>query len=211
MPRPSPAIANHVDGFLLDLLLVGCGPNTVLVPAMQYGMNVGDLALSNLFDATDDDQPIDPEAIRAKGRAVCVEEQLTEADCARVMAQVEKNIDLVYRLQGLDAMAEASRRQRLQQALTRSTPSPASPRGLRVRPARSARPVLRPGCEAAVFSTVLMPVLQGRQRRLPCVPPPMTSSSCASRSPKTDAAADRDNSRIIIVILIPVSFLFLGY
>ena len=83
---------------------------------MQYGMNVGDLALSNLFDATDDDQPIDPEAIRAKGRAVCVEEQLTEADCARVMAEVEKNIDLVYRLQGLDAMAEASRR-RLQQAL----------------------------------------------------------------------------------------------
>ncbi|MFZ1427263.1 MAG: hypothetical protein WAS21_10880, partial [Geminicoccaceae bacterium] len=47
----------------------------------------------------------------------CVEEQLTEADCARLMAQVEKNIDLVYRLQGLDAMAEASRRQQLQQAL----------------------------------------------------------------------------------------------
>lgn len=84
---------------------------------MQYGMNVGDLALSNLFDATDDDQSIDPEAIRAKGRAVCVEEELAEADCARVMAQVEKNIDLVYRLQGLEAMAEASRRQRLQQAL----------------------------------------------------------------------------------------------
>ena len=84
---------------------------------MQYGMNVGDLALSNLFDATGDDQPIDPEVIRAKGRAVRVEEQLTEADCARVMAEVEKNIDLVYRLQGLDAMAEASRRQQLQQAL----------------------------------------------------------------------------------------------
>ena len=45
------------------------------------------------------------------------EEQLAEADCARLMAQVEKNIDLVYRLQGLDAMAEASRRQQLQQAL----------------------------------------------------------------------------------------------
>ena len=117
----APPLACHSQprrGLLLALtLLVGCGPNTVLVPAMQYGMNVGDLALSNLFDATDDDQPIDPEAIRAKGRAVCVEEQLTEADCARVMAQVEKNIDLVYRLQGLDAMAEASRRQRLQQAL----------------------------------------------------------------------------------------------
>jgi hypothetical protein len=80
-------------------------------------MSVGDLALSNLFDATDDDQPIDPGTIRAKGCAVCVEEQLTEADSARLMAQVEKNIDLVYRLQGLDAMAEASRRQRLQQAL----------------------------------------------------------------------------------------------
>ncbi len=120
MPRPSPATVNHISGLLLALtLLVGCGPNTVLVPAMQYGMNVGDLALSNLFDATDDDQPIDPEAIRAKGRAVCVEEQLTEADCARLMAQVEKNIDLVYRLQGLDAMAEASRWQRLQQALNR--------------------------------------------------------------------------------------------
>ena len=120
MPVPPPAPANHAGGFLLALtLLVGCGPNTALVPAMQHGMNVGDLALSNLFDATDDDQPIDPEAIRAKARAVCVEEQLTEADCARVMAQVEKNIDLVYRLQGLDAMAEASRWQRLQQALNR--------------------------------------------------------------------------------------------
>ena len=99
MLRPSPATVSHISGLLLALiLLVGCGPNTVLVPAMQYGMNVGDLALSNLFDATDDDQPIDPEAIRAKGRAVCVEEQLTEADCARLMAQVERNIDLVYRL-----------------------------------------------------------------------------------------------------------------
>ncbi|MFZ1429734.1 MAG: hypothetical protein WAS21_23570 [Geminicoccaceae bacterium] len=53
----------------------------------------------------------------ASEAAVCVEEQLTEADCVQLMAQVEKNIDLVYRLQGLDAMAEASRRQRLQQAL----------------------------------------------------------------------------------------------
>ena len=120
---------------------------------MQYGMNVGDLALSNLFDATDDDQPIDPEAIRAKGRAVCVEEQLTEADCARVMAQVEKNIDLVYRLQGLDAMAEASRRQRLQQALNPVNAVSGIAKGAAGRPARSARPVPRPGCEAAVFST----------------------------------------------------------
>ena len=118
MPRPSPATANQAGGLLLALTLpVGCGPSTVLVPAMQYGMSVGDLALSNLFDATDDDQPIDPGTIRAKGRAVCVEEQLNEADSARLMAQVEKNIDLVYRLQSLDAMAAASRRQRLQQAL----------------------------------------------------------------------------------------------
>ena len=36
---------------------------------------------------------------------------------ARVMAQVEKNIDLVYRLQGLHAMAKASHRHQLQQAL----------------------------------------------------------------------------------------------
>ena len=36
MPRPSPATANHAGGLLLALtLLVGCGPNTVLVPAMQ--------------------------------------------------------------------------------------------------------------------------------------------------------------------------------
>ena len=118
MPRPSPATANHAGGLLCALtLLVGYGPNTVLVPAMQHGMSVGDLTLSNLFDATDDDQPIDPGTIRAKGCAVCVEEQLTEADSARLMAQVEKNIDLVYRLQSLDAMAAASRRQRLQQAL----------------------------------------------------------------------------------------------
>ena len=54
---------------------------------MQYGMNVGDLALSNLFNATDDDQSIDPEAIQARGRAVCVEEQLTEADCTRLMGR----------------------------------------------------------------------------------------------------------------------------
>ena len=118
MPRPSPATVYRISGLLLALtLLVGFGPNTVLVPAMQHGMSVGDLTLSNLFDATDDDQSIDPGTIRAKGRAVCVEEQLNEADSARLMAQVEKNIDLVYRLQGLDAMAEASRRQRLQQAL----------------------------------------------------------------------------------------------
>ncbi len=75
MPRPSPATVNHISGLLLDLtLLVGCGPNTVLVPAIQHGMNVGDLALSNLFDATDDDQANDPKAIRAKGRAFWVEE-----------------------------------------------------------------------------------------------------------------------------------------
>lgn len=92
--------------------------------------------LSNLFDATDDDQPIDLEAIRAKGRAVCVEEQLTAADCAQLMAQVEKNIDLVYRLQGLDAMAEASRRQKPQQALNPvGAAAPASPRGRPARPA----------------------------------------------------------------------------
>ena len=36
MPRPSPATANHAGGLLLALtLLVGCGPNTVLLPAMQ--------------------------------------------------------------------------------------------------------------------------------------------------------------------------------
>ena len=119
MPRPSPTTANHAGGFLCALTLpVGYGPSTVvLVPAMQHGMSVGDLALSNLFDATDDDQPIDPGTIRAKGCAVCVEEQLTEADYARLMARVEKNIDLVYRILGLHAMAAAGRRQRLQQAL----------------------------------------------------------------------------------------------
>jgi hypothetical protein len=73
MPRPSPATVNHNSGLLLALiLLVGCGPNTVLVPAMQYGMNVGDLALSNLFDATDDDQAIDPEGDpRQRSRGLC--------------------------------------------------------------------------------------------------------------------------------------------
>ena len=153
MPHPSPAPANHAGGFLLALtLLAGCGPNTVLVPAMQYGMNVGDLALSNLLDATDDDQPIDPEAIRAKARAVCVEEQLTEADCTRLMAQVEKNIDLVYRLQGLDAMPRPADSSSCSRRSTRWAPSPASPMALRARPARSVRPVLRPRCDASVFS-----------------------------------------------------------
>lgn len=36
MPRPSPATVNHIGGLLFALtLLVGCGPNTVLLPAMQ--------------------------------------------------------------------------------------------------------------------------------------------------------------------------------
>ena len=39
MPRPSPAIVYRISGLLLALtLLVGFGPNTALVPTMQYGL-----------------------------------------------------------------------------------------------------------------------------------------------------------------------------
>lgn len=45
-----------------------------------------------------------------------VEQKLSEADCAQLMAQTEKTIELVYRIQGLDQAAEAQRRQQLEQA-----------------------------------------------------------------------------------------------
>ena len=110
MPRPSPATAGLV------FVLAGCGPNDVLLSAFQYGAKLGDAALNSLHDATDDDQPIDPEAIRARSRQTCVEQKLGEADCAQLMAQTGKTIELVYRIHGIDQAAEARRRQQLQQA-----------------------------------------------------------------------------------------------
>ena len=68
--------------------------------------------------ASNQDAPVDPEAMRARSRQTCVEQKLSEADCAQLMAQPETTIELVYRIQGLDqaAAAEARRRQQLQQA-----------------------------------------------------------------------------------------------
>ena len=66
--------------------------------------------------ASNQDAPVDPEAMRARSRQTCVEQKLSEADCAQLMAQTEKTIELVDRLQGLDQAAEARRRQQLQQA-----------------------------------------------------------------------------------------------
>ena len=66
--------------------------------------------------ASNQDAPVDPEAMRARSRQTCVEQKLSEADCAQLMAQTEKTIELVYRIQGLDQAAEARRRQQLQQA-----------------------------------------------------------------------------------------------
>ena len=110
MPRLSPATAGLV------LLLAGCGPNDLILGAFQYGGNLANTALNSLHDATDEDEPIDPEAIRARSRQTCVERKLGEADCAQLMAQTEKGIELVYRIQGLDQAAEAHRRQQLQEA-----------------------------------------------------------------------------------------------
>ena len=110
MPRPAPAAAG------LAFLLAGCGPNDLILGAFQYGGNLANNALNSLHDATDDDQPIDPEAMRARSRQTCVEHALSEADCAQLMAQTEKGIEMVYRIQGLDQAAEAQRRQQLEQA-----------------------------------------------------------------------------------------------
>src|SRR6185436_10861861 len=83
---------------------------------MQYGGDLANAAMSSLHDATDQDEPIDPEAIRAHSRQTCVEQSLSEADCAQLMAQTERTIELVYRIQSLDQAAEAQRRQQLEQA-----------------------------------------------------------------------------------------------
>ena len=91
-------------------------PNDVILPALQYGGNLANAAMNSLHDATDQDEPIDPEAIRARSRQTCVEQQLGEADCAQLMAQPEKTIELVYRIQGLDQATEAQHRQQLEQA-----------------------------------------------------------------------------------------------
>jgi hypothetical protein len=100
----------------LALLLAGCGPNDVLLSTFQDGGKLANAALNNLHDATDQDEPVDPEAMRARSRQTCVEQKLGEADCAQLMAQTEKTIELVDRIQGLDQAAEAQRRQQLEQA-----------------------------------------------------------------------------------------------
>lgn len=110
MPRLSPATTS------LALLLAGCGPNDVILSTMQYGGNLTNAALNGLHDATDEDEPIDPEAMRARSRQTCAEQSLSEADCAQLMAQTEKTIELAYRIHGLDQAAEAQRRQQLRQA-----------------------------------------------------------------------------------------------
>ena len=66
--------------------------------------------------ASNQDAPVDPEAMRARSRQTCVEQKLSEADCAQLMAQPETTIELVYRIHGLDQAAEVQRRQQLQQA-----------------------------------------------------------------------------------------------
>jgi hypothetical protein len=95
----------------------GSGPNDLALGAFQHGRNLGAMALDSPHDANDDEATIDPEAIRAKSRQLCIEHALTAADCAGLMAQTEKNIGLLYRLQGLDLAAEERRRQQLQEAL----------------------------------------------------------------------------------------------
>lgn len=109
---------SHPAPALLALsMLAACGPNDLALGAFQYGSNLGGMALDSLHDANDDEATIDPEAIRARSRQLCAEQALTAADCAGLMAQTEKNIELLYRLQGLDLAAEEKRRQQLQQAL----------------------------------------------------------------------------------------------
>ena len=84
MPRPAPATAGLV------LLLAGCGPNDLILSTFQYGSNLADTAMNSLHDATDKDEPIDPEAMRTRSRQTCVERKLSEADCVQLMAQTEK-------------------------------------------------------------------------------------------------------------------------
>jgi hypothetical protein len=91
-------------------------PERVLLSASQYGAKLSDAAMSSPHDATDQTEPIDPEAMRARSRQTCVEQSLSEADCAQLMAQTERTIELVYRIQGLDQPAEAQRRHQLEQA-----------------------------------------------------------------------------------------------
>jgi len=99
MPRPSPAAADPA------LLLARCGPNDVLLSAFLYGGNLANAAMNSLHDATDQDEPVDPEAMPARSRKTCVEQSFSEADCAPLMAQTEKTIELVHRIQGLEQAA----------------------------------------------------------------------------------------------------------
>ena len=61
-PQPIPAL-------LALSMLAACGPNDVALGAFQYGSNLGGMAMDSLHDANDEEETIDPEAIRAKSRA----------------------------------------------------------------------------------------------------------------------------------------------
>ena len=215
-PHPAPAL-------LALSMLAACGPNDVALGAFQYGSNLGGMALDSLHDANDEEETIDPEAVRAKSRQLCIEHALSEADCAGLMAQTEKSIELLYRLQGLDLAAEEMRRKQLQEALNpvnavggiaRGAAGHAGARGL----AGDRRQPVSPGHRlnqqigqperkpAAVFSTCsrIRDSVAGR-RRMPCVARPMSRSSSASRSPRTGPCAESRSSRWSLARIVCVS------
>lgn len=114
MPRSTPLPA---PALLALSLRAACSPNDLALGVFQYGSNLGGMAMDSLYDANDEEEKLDPEAVRAKSRQLCIEHALTDADCAGLMAQTEKNLELVYRLQGLDLAAEEMRKKQLQEAL----------------------------------------------------------------------------------------------
>ena len=58
----------HIPALPALSMLAACGPNDVASGAFQYGSNLAGKALDSLHDANDEEETIDPEAVRAKSR-----------------------------------------------------------------------------------------------------------------------------------------------
>jgi hypothetical protein len=88
------------------------GPNTLVVPVMQTGMQLAGHAAGAAMDKVlpkKEREQIDPADLQAKAETLCVEKRLSEEQCAAVKRNYAKAADFVITVQGVEEVAEAER------------------------------------------------------------------------------------------------------
>lgn len=99
------------------LPLTGCltgavGPNTLIVPAMQTGMQLASHATGAAMDKVlpkQEHELPDPTQLQAQAESHCVEKSLSEEQCEALKRNYARAADFVMTVQGLEEVAEAER------------------------------------------------------------------------------------------------------